>query len=125
MMADMGNMFSINTYIERQKNHKPDESLIETDLNINSEDIQLQYSNHDVQEALEWSKTTGYPIIVPTQNLSDLEDLMTDFESYPEHVKKASDEISIQYFGVPNDIHYEWLKKYFVFANSLSNKPKE
>lgn len=110
-MADMGNMFSINSYIDK---HETYQKLVETDLNPNTDDIELQYSSEDVKQALEWSQKSGYPIIVPTLYLSELDELMENFESYPEDIKKASDEISIQYFGVPNETHYEYLKKNFL-----------
>lgn len=74
----------------------------------------INYGNVDIENAIEWSKLSGYPIIYPTRSLEDLEELWENFLSYPKDIRDASETKSIEYFGVGNEIHYQHLKSKFL-----------
>lgn len=71
------------------------------------------YGFEDVEQAKEWSKNSGYPIIYPTATEKELNDLYDNFLSYHLEIRNASDDKSIELFGVTNQQHYEYLKKAF------------
>lgn len=74
----------------------------------------VNYSPFDGQTARDWSKASGYPIIYPTRNLDELEELWNNFLQYPFRIRNLSDTESIRIFGMTNERHYNYLKSCFL-----------
>lgn len=72
------------------------------------------YTNEDVKEALVWSKESDRVIILPTRTLADLEELWNNFNEMIYKHRRESDWKSIEYFGITNQTHYEYLKSKFL-----------
>lgn len=74
----------------------------------------LPYGQKEIEEAIDWSNSTGYPIIVPAKNLDQLEVMWDNFNSVPYKYRKFSDMKSVDLFGITNQDHYIYLKRVFL-----------
>lgn len=72
------------------------------------------YGSCDVENAIEWYYSTGYPIIIPTDTLEQLETMWDNFNSVPLKYRRFSDMKSVEIFGVTNLEHYVYLKRKFL-----------
>lgn len=72
------------------------------------------YTSTDIDNAINWSSISGYPIIYPTRNLDELEQLWDNFNSYSNKIRRFSDSESYAFFGVNNEDHYNYLKSQFL-----------
>lgn len=92
-----------------------DESYISADSYYDSGSI--NYTTADVERARVWAKESNRVIIVPTRNLSELEELWDAFNTMIKKHRRESDWTSLEIFGISNLHHYEYLKSQFLRDN--------
>lgn len=71
------------------------------------------YTDYDRDDAKRYMDDTGYPIITPCANLSELEKMWDNYNSYPHKIRRESDWKSIEIFGIDNEEHYKLLKGHY------------
>ena len=82
-------------------------------------DIVSNYDINDIEMAKNFTANTKYIIIVPTNDLEDLNTQWSQYSALPVDCKIDSDAKSIQIFGMSNEEHYSKLK------NMLTNDDNE
>lgn len=112
-MSIFGDQFKVENYIKSNDSLNKN-SFIETGDYEGTNYDYIDYTPVDVENAIEWSKQTGYPIIYPTRNIAELENLWDNWNSYHLKVRMDSDDASMEYFGVDNTTHYKYLKSGFL-----------
>jgi len=63
-----------------------------------------------ISDAINWSNDAMRTIIIPTEDLQDLEDQWIKFNSMIKKHRRESDWKSIELFGITNQDHYEMIK---------------
>ena len=72
------------------------------------------YTTDEVIKARTWAEESNRVIIIPTRNLSELENLWDDFNMMIKKHRRESDWMSLELFGLTNQHHYEYLKSQFL-----------
>lgn len=72
-----------------------------------------EYTEYDCSDAKQYTDNTGYPLIRPCANLSELEKMWDNYNSYPHKIRRESDWKSIEIFGIDNEEHYKLLKGHY------------
>ena len=67
-------------------------------------------NNTSISSAIEWANDAMRTIIIPTEDLQDLEDQWVKFNSMIKKHRRESDWKSIELFGITNQDHYEQIK---------------
>lgn len=67
-------------------------------------------NNTSINAAIAWSNDAMRTIILPTEDLQDLEDQWVKFNSMPKKHRRESDWKSIELFDITNQDHYEMIK---------------
>ena len=67
-------------------------------------------NNTSISSAIEWANDAMRTIIIPTEDLQDLEDQWVKFNSMIKKHRRESDWKSIELFGITNQDHYEMIK---------------
>ena len=89
-----------------------DELMISNYLDNKEEEI--KYKPNAVDDAIEWSADAMRTIIIPTDDLGDLEDQWIKFNEMIKKNRRESDWKSIELFGMTNHQHYDLLKNKLV-----------
>ena len=77
---------------------------------INGRDTAGKINNTSISSAIDWANNAIRTIIIPTEDLQDLEDQWVKFNSMIKKHRRESDWKSIELFGITNQDHYEMLK---------------
>lgn len=80
---------------------------------VEDEHVIPNYTDYDRDDAKRYMDDTGYPIITPCANLSVLEKMWDNYNSYPHKIRRESDWKSIEIFGIDNEEHYKLLKAHY------------
>lgn len=104
-----------------------DQPVLESYINYDRYDIDyyntdvVSYTSLDVENAIKWSEESNRVIIIPTRTLEELEDLWTKYNEMIKKHRRESDWTSLEFFGVTNLKHYEYLKSQFL-KEDIDNK---
>lgn len=103
----LGEEFYVSKYLNSKAApiHEEVESSDQIDLST------VHYGQREVDRAIDWMHSSNMTMIIPTNNMSDLEDQWYKFNSMILKWRRASDWESINIFGLTNQRHYEYLKQ--------------
>lgn len=102
-------------YVTKEKMPVVESSVLDDYYNIDYDNTEVfEYTQNDVDDAVDWAIHSSRAIIVPTRTLYDLETIWDAYNSMLLKHRRESDWKSLEIFGVTNLKHYEHLKSKFL-----------
>lgn len=81
----------------------------------------VKYGNKEIELAKDWAITSNIHIIIPKNDLDDLEYDWIQFKSQIRPLQRKSDWKSLELFGMNNETHYNYLKNKLVRKDDDKN----